>query len=166
MFKYFIQIKIYLFIFSIPHTLLSQNIKIQSIIVLEESIPNECGLKMLVEEKKIEMIVKIKKINKKTFTFFKTTSINQMPNKVDIITDKVSLVKLIGKAGTIGENDISFEGITDTDKTAGFFQRLIVSGGEMIFNDDKFEVSGPINSKVRLEFLICTGEMFHPKNDK
>ena len=61
MFKYFIQIKIYLFIFSIPHTLLSQNIKIQSIIVLEESIPNECGLKMLVEEKKIEMIVKIKK---------------------------------------------------------------------------------------------------------
>ena len=121
---------------------------------------------MLVEEEKIEMIVKIKKINKKTFTFFKTTSINKMPNKVDIITDKVSLVKLIGKEGIIGENDISFEGITDTDKTAGFFQRLIVSGGEMIFNNDKFDVSGPISSKVRLEYLFCTGEMFHPKYDK
>ena len=35
-----------------------------------------------------------------------------------------------------------------------------------IFNDDKFEVSGPINSKVRLEYLFCTGEMFHPKYDK
>lgn len=152
--------------FIIPHFLLSQNIKIQSIIALEESIPNECGLKMLVEKKKIEMIVKIKKINKKTFTFFKTTSMNQKPKEVDIKTDELSLVNLIGKEGTIGKNDISFEGITDTDKTASFFQRLIVSGGEMLFNTNTYQVSGPISSKVRLEYLFCTGEMFHPKYDK
>ena len=30
----------------------------------------------------------------------------------------------------------------------------------MIINDKKFEIMGPIDSKVRLEYLFCTGEMF------
>jgi len=150
----------------IPQLLYSNNIKIHSIIKLEESIPNECGLRMVIEEDKIEMIVKIKKVNKKTYTVFKTSSVDLIPEFVDLIADDLSVVKLIDQTGIVKNNEIYYEGIADTDKTASFFQKLIVSGGKMLFNSRIFEISGPLESKVRLEYLFCTGEMFHPKYEK
>ena len=150
----------------IPQLLHSNNIKIHSIIKLEESIPSECGLRMVLEEDKIEMIVKIKKVNKQTYTFFKTSSVDLIPEFVDLVADDLSIVKLIDQTGTIKSNEIYYEGIADTDKTASFFQKLIVSGGKMLFNTKIFEIPGPLEAKVRLEYLFCTGEMFHPKYEK
>ena len=53
----------------------------------------------------------------------------------------------------------------DFDKINILFQELFISGGELIFNGEKFILKGPIDSKVRLEYLFCVGEMFHPKYD-
>ena len=36
----------------------------------------------------------------------------------------------------------------------------------MIINDKNIEIMGPIDSKVRLEYLFCTGEMFLPNYDR
>ena len=42
------------------------------------------------------------------------------------------------------------------------FSGIINRWGNLFFNDKKFEIIGPIDSKVRLEYLFCTGEMFLP----
>ena len=154
------------FWFIIPEISFSQNIKIQSIIKLEESIPSECGIKALIDSEKIEMIVKIIKKNKQVYTFFQTTSLKKKPETVDILTDDLSIVNLINTKPQFNKNKIFFEGIADTDKVASFFQKFIVAGGKLRFNSEFFEIMGPLDSKVRLEYLFCTGEMFHPKYDK
>ena len=150
----------------IPQISLSHNIKVQSIISLEKSIPYECGLRIFLEDEKIEMITKIIKKNRKTFTYFKTTSLNKKIDFADIIADDLSVVKLINQPAVVGKNNISYQGDVDTDSTANFFQKLIVSGGRILFNSRTFKINGPIESKVRLEYLFCTGEMFHPKYEK
>ena len=43
-----------------------------------------------------------------------------------------------------------------------FFQELLVSGGNIEVEEESYEIIGPIDSKVRLEYLFCTGEMFLP----
>ena len=53
---------------------------------------------------------------------------------------------------------------TDIDKTTEFIQKVIINGGELIINDIKYIIPGPIDSKVRLEYLFCTGEMFRQYN--
>ena len=47
-----------------------------------------------------------------------------------------------------------------------FFQEILISGGELIINNSKFQITGPIDSKVRLEYLFCTGEMFLPNYEQ
>ena len=47
-----------------------------------------------------------------------------------------------------------------------FFQEILISGGKILINEKKYEVIGPIDSKVRLEYLFCTGEMFLPNYEK
>ena len=112
------------------------------------------------------MIVKIKKKNKLVYTFFETTSLKKTPEKVDILADDLSIVNLINTDPQFKKNKIVFEGIADTDKVANFFQKFIVAGGKLKFDSEYFEIIGPLDSKVRLEYLFCTGEMFHPKYDK
>ena len=121
----------------IPEISLSQNIKIQSIIKLEESIPSECGIKALIDSEKIEMIVKIIKKNKQVYTFFQTTSLKKKPETVDILTDDLSIVNLINTKPQFNKNKIFFEGIADTDKKS-FFQKFIVVGGKPRFNSEFF----------------------------
>ena len=58
------------------------------------------------------------------------------------------------------------ENTTDLDKTNMFFQEILISGGKILINDKTYEVIGPIDSKVRLEYLFCTGEMFLPNYEK
>ena len=43
-----------------------------------------------------------------------------------------------------------------------FFQELLIGGGALLIDENKHEIKGPIDSKVRLEYLFCTGEMFLP----
>ena len=43
---------------------------------------------------------------------------------------------------------------------------ILISGGKILINNKTYEVIGPIDSKVRLEYLFCTGEMFLPNYEK
>ena len=43
-----------------------------------------------------------------------------------------------------------------------FFQEILIGGGSLNVDDVLYEINGPIDSKVRLEYLFCTGEMFLP----
>ncbi len=43
-----------------------------------------------------------------------------------------------------------------------FFQELLINGGKIEVEEKSYEIIGPIDSKVRLEYLFCTGEMFLP----
>ena len=47
-----------------------------------------------------------------------------------------------------------------------FFQEILISGGKILINEKIYEVVGPIDSKVRLEYLFCSGEMFLPNYEK
>ena len=58
------------------------------------------------------------------------------------------------------KNKFEIENVTDLNQTNMFFQEILISGGELIINNSKFQITGPIDSKVRLEYLFCTGEMF------
>ena len=108
----------------------ASDIRINSIITLENNIPKECGLnfKILEGNKMSDTKVSIKK--------------NQDKKKFEI------------------ENN------TDVNKTNMFFQEILISGGKILINDKTYEVIGPIDSKVRLEYLFCTGEMFLPNYEK
>ena len=64
------------------------------------------------------------------------------------------------------KNKFEIENVTDLDETNMFFQEILISGGELIINDSKFLITGPIDSKVRLEYLFCTGEMFLPNYEQ
>ena len=55
------------------------------------------------------------------------------------------------------------EGVYKENQMGQFFQELLIFGGELIINDSIYKINGPIDSKIRLEYLFCTGEMFHPK---
>ena len=52
------------------------------------------------------------------------------------------------------------------NKTTMFFQELLISGGIIKINNLEYQIIGPIDSKVRLEYLFCTGEMFLPNYEK
>ena len=41
-----------------------------------------------------------------------------------------------------------------------FFQEILIGGGNVLIDQSSYEIKGPIDSKVRLEYLFCTGEMF------
>ena len=71
------------------------------------------------------------------------------------------MIKLLKKE-VKESKDLFIESITDENKTSAFFQELLIGGGEFYLNNKKFEILGPIDSKVRLEYLFCTGEMFLP----
>ena len=64
------------------------------------------------------------------------------------------------------KNKFEIENVTDLNQTNMFFQEILISGGELIINNSKFQITGPIDSKVRLEYLFCTGEMFLPNYEQ
>ena len=144
------------------------DIRINSIITLENNIPKECGLnfKILKGNKTSDTKVSIKKNKeKKTTTFFSSKSDNFKIVDANIISPNVNLKKLLIKKN---ENNTKFEieNTTDLDKTNMFLQEILISGGKILINDKTYEVIGPIDSKVRLEYLFCTGEMFLPNYEK
>ena len=146
----------------------ANDIRINSIITLENNIPKECGLnfKILEGNKTSDTKVSIKKNKeKKTTTFFSSKSDDFRIVDANIISPNVNLKKLLIKKN---ENNRKFEieNTTDLDKTNMFFQEILISGGKVLVNDKTYEVIGPIDSKVRLEYLFCTGEMFLPNYEK
>ena len=156
------------FLLSTFSNLNASDIRINSIITLENNIPKECGLnfKILEGNKMSDTKVSIKKNKeKKTTTFFSSKSDNFKIVDANIISPNVDLKKLLTKKN---ENNTKFEieNTTDLDKTNMFFQEILISGGKVLVNDKTYEVVGPIDSKVRLEYLFCTGEMFLPNYEK
>lgn len=56
--------------------------------------------------------------------------------------------------------------IKNRNEISSFFQELLIGGGKLIVGNKDYKILGPINSKVRLEYLFCTGEMYHPKYER
>ena len=146
----------------------ASDIRINSIITLENNIPKECGLnfKILEENKTSDTKVSIKKNKeKKTTTFFSSKSDNFRIVDANIISPNVDLKKLLIKENQ-DRKKFEIENNTDLDKTNMFFQEILISGGKILINEKIHEIVGPIDSKVRLEYLFCTGEMFLPNYEK
>ena len=53
-------------------------------------------------------------------------------------------------------------GETNQDSMSIFFQEILIGGGNIFIDESSYQIKGPIDSKVRLEYLFCTGEMFLP----
>ena len=146
----------------------ASDIRINSIITLENNIPKECGLnfKILEENKTSDTKISIKKNkDKKTTTYFSSKSDNFRIIDANIISPNVDLKKLLIKENQ-DKKKFEIENNTDLDKTNMFFQEILISGGKILINEKIHEVVGPIDSKVRLEYLFCTGEMFLPNYEK
>ncbi len=150
------------------YNLSASDISINSIITLQNNIPKECGLnfKISEENKTSDTKVSIKKNkDKKTTTYFSSKSDNFKIVDANIISPSVDLQKLLIKENK-RKKKIEIENYTDLDKTNMFFQEILISGGKILINEKTYEVIGPIDSKVRLEYLFCTGEMFLPNYEK
>ncbi len=146
----------------------ASNVRINSIITLQNNIPKECGLnfKISEENKTSDTKVSIKKNkDKKTTTYFSSKSDNFKIFDANIISPSVDLQKLLIKENK-RKKKFEIENYTDLDKTNMFFQEILISGGKILINEKTYEVIGPIDSKVRLEYLFCTGEMFLPNYEK
>ena len=147
---------LYIFFFSVAA---ASDLKIRSIIVLDNNVPSECGLSF--ETTDIFSKVTIKKNRNGTSTVFNVQSKKEILKSANIITNSVNLNKLLdGKF--IESKNILIESVTNENETSSFFQELLIGGAEMIINDKNIDIMGPIDSKVRLEYLFCTGEMFLP----
>ncbi len=131
----------------------ANEVKIESVIILDENIPKECGIKFMIDEKNdIEVVVSIKKTTNDSVynLYILKKNKNAIMEKLNIKTDNLDFQKdIMNKKGT-----------------TSFFQDLLISGGDLIIGSNSYKISGPIDSKVRLEYLFCTGEMYHPKYEK
>ena len=141
---------------------LSNDTFVNSIIKLEKNVPVECGIQ--INKDKIFFIYKIQRKKEETKIILKVESEEEKILDSNIITETVNFQKQFRfrnssdkyKFELIAENDVNLANI--------FFKELIISGAKITFNQNSFNLSGPIDSKVRLEYLFCTGEMFRPKH--
>ena len=150
-----------IFFFSFKITLAS--VKVNSIIKLDNNVPEECGLSFIFDHKGFltEAMVYVKKTDgNNTLTQFKIISKNQV-KKANIVTASLELNKIITEE--INSEPIFFmSGETNQDSMSIFFQEILIGGGNVLIDQSSYEIKGPIDSKVRLEYLFCTGEMFLP----
>ena len=138
-------------------------VNVNSIIKLKENIPEECGLSFILnnENSFVEASVSIKKLeSQETITKF-TVNSKETLEKADILTQSAKISEIINKKNS-SEDKFILSGKTNQDSMTFFFQELLIGGGSLLINDIKHEIDGPIDSKVRLEYLFCTGEMFLP----
>ena len=63
-------------------------------------------------------------------------------------------------------DEFTISNITKNDDMTLFFQEILIGNSNLIVNGKNYEIKGPIDSKVRLEYLFCTGEMFLPNYEK
>ena len=119
-------------------TSIQANVKVNSIIKLRENIPEECGLSFSNKKEKFTAELTIKK-----------NDTNNILNVKPTINDEFTLTN-----------------ITKNDEMTVFFQEILIGNSTLIVNNKNYEIKGPIDSKVRLEYLFCTGEMFLPNYEK
>lgn len=164
-FKILIFTKIILIIFFYFNNVNSDEIFAESIIVLDKMIPKECGVKFSISPNEV-IKVSIKKIRVKnkdeTIISLSIKDESFEIKNANIITNSINLYQTLDSNKKNKSTNI-IEGYIEDDKVSIFFQELFISGGYLVINDKELKINGPIDSKVRLEYLFCTGEMFHPK---
>lgn len=156
----------YLIILLLFSTSIQANVKVNSIIKLKENIPEECGLSFSNEKEEFTAELTVKKNDtNNTLTFFKVNSKNLNIDQANLRSFSNDINNILGvKAEINGEFTIS--NITKNDDMTLFFQEILIGNSNLIVNDNNYEIKGPIDSKVRLEYLFCTGEMFLPNYEK
>ena len=156
----------YLIILLLFSTSIQANVKVNSIIKLKENIPEECGLSFSNEKEEFTAELTVKKNDtNNTLTFFKVNSKNLNIDQANLRSFSNDINNILGvKAEINGEFTIS--NITKNDDMTLFFQEILIGNSNLIVNDKNYEIKGPIDSKVRLEYLFCTGEMFLPNYEK
>ena len=156
----------YLIILLLFSTSIQANVIVNSIIKLKENIPEECGLSFSNEKEEFTAELTVKKNDtNNTLTFFKVNSKNLNIDKANLRSFSNDINNILGvKADINGEFTIS--NITKNDDMTLFFQEILIGNSNLIVNGKNYEIKGPIDSKVRLEYLFCTGEMFLPNYEK
>ena len=147
-------------------TSIQANVKVNSIIKLRENIPEECGLSFSNEKEKFTAELTIKKNNtNNTLTFFKVNSKSININQANLISFSNDIDNILDIKPTIND-EFTLTNITKNDEMTMFFQEILIGNSTLIVNNKNYEIKGPIDSKVRLEYLFCTGEMFLPNYEK
>ena len=147
----------------LPYKIAFAEIKVNSIIKLNENVPEECGLNFIENNNEVftTASISIKKLkNNKTITIFHINSENEIKS-ADLSTSSSKISEIINSENK-SKSGFEFKGKTDQDLTTFFFQEILIGGGLLKIDDKIYEIKGPIDSKVRLEYLFCTGEMFLP----
>ena len=147
-------------------TSIQANVKVNSIIKLRENIPEECGLSFSNEKEKFTAELTIKKNDtNNTLTFFKVNSKSININQANLISFSNDIDNILDVKPTIND-EFTLTNITKNDEMTMFFQEILIGNSTLIVNNKNYEIKGPIDSKVRLEYLFCTGEMFLPNYEK
>ena len=147
-------------------TSIQANVKVNSIIKLRENIPEECGLSFSSNKEKFTAELTIKKNDtNNTLTFFKVNSKSININQANLISFSNDIDNILDIKPTIND-EFTLTNITKNDEMTMFFQEILIGNSTLIVNNKNYEIKGPIDSKVRLEYLFCTGEMFLPNYEK
>jgi len=147
-------------------TSVQANVKVNSVIKLKENIPEECGLSFSNEKEKFTAELTIKKNDtNNTLTFFKVNSKSININQANLISFSNDIDNILDIKPTIND-EFTLTNITKNDEMTMFFQEILIGNSILIVNNKNYEIKGPIDSKVRLEYLFCTGEMFLPNYEK
>ena len=156
----------YLIILLLFSTSIQANVKVSSIIKLNENIPEECGLSFSNEKEGFtaELIIKKNDINN-TLTFFNVNSNNVNIDQANLKSFSNDIDNILDVEAK-NNDGFSLTNITKNDEMTLFFQEILIGNSNLIINGKNYEIKGPIDSKVRLEYLFCTGEMFLPNYNK
>ena len=156
----------YLIILLLFSTSIQANVKVNSIIKLKENIPEECGLSFSNEKEGFTAELTVKKNDtNNTLTFFKVNSKNLNIDQANLRSFSNDINNILGVKAEINGEFIT-SNITKNDDMTLFFQEILIGNSNLIVNGKNYEIKGPIDSKVRLEYLFCTGEMFLPNYEK
>ena len=156
----------YFIILLLFSTSIQANVKVNSIIKLRENIPEECGLSFSDEKEKFTAELTIKKNDtNNTLTFFKVNSKSININQANLISFSNDIDNILDIKPIIND-EFTLTNMTKNDEMTMFFQEILIGNSTLIVNNKNYEIKGPIDSKVRLEYLFCTGEMFLPNYEK
>ena len=156
----------YLIILLLFSTSIQANVKVNSIIKLKENIPDECGLSFSNEKEEFTAELTVKKNDtNNTLTFFKVNSKNLNIDQANLRSFSNDINNILGVKPEMN-NGFTISNITKNDDMTLFFQEILIGNSNLIVNGKNYEIKGPIDSKVRLEYLFCTGEMFLPNYEK
>ena len=102
---------------------------------------------------------------KNTITTFSVVSDSYVVNKANLksYSKDISSILNVKPQKNLG---FTIQNETKNDEMNIFFQELLIGDSIVSVNDQNYDIKGPVDSKVRLEYLFCTGEMFLPNYEK